>query len=201
MVSGGFSPYSRSAIFLCLKGRFVRRNKEAARIEDSLCETARTGKILRVIFTLASAFFVLLFLLDLSSMITCLMSRSNTAVLFESLVACIQDLVMLYAFAVCALVACDSSRGITPFSRKQVKRTLSVGWVMLGYTLFCLVLDPLAAQVQYAAGVAAVSLFGSPQPGELFINFETLIAAGAFFLFSYILNYGKTLQELADETA
>ncbi|MEY8460519.1 hypothetical protein AALA69_05245 [Eggerthellaceae bacterium 24-137] len=179
----------------------MRRNKEIALIEDSLGHIAKVGTVLRIVFTAASVLFALLLVAGLLGIGSALAEGVSVAEWMALASVLIQDLVMLYAFAICALVARDSSRGITPFSRKQVSRTLSVGWVMLGYTLFCLVLDPLAAQVQYAAGVAAVSLFGSPQPGELFINFETLIAAGAFFLFSYILSYGKTLQELADETA
>ena len=179
----------------------MRRNKEAALIEDSLGKITGTGKVLKVVFSLGAAFFLFLLLLDGATFVGGLLSGVSASELLSAIAAAIQDLVMLYAFIVCAFVARDASRVITPFSAQQVRRTLSVGWVLLGYTLFCLVLDPIAAQVQYAAGVAAVSLFGSPQAGELFINFETLIAAGAFFLFSYILNYGKTLQELADETA
>lgn len=179
----------------------MRRNKEIALIEDSLGHIAKMGIVLRVVFTAASVLFSLLLVVGLIGIGSAITESAPVAERMALASVLIQDLVMLYAFVVCALVARDSSHGITPFSCKQVRRTLSVGWVMLGYTLFCLVLDPLAAQVQYAVGVAAVSLFGSPQPGELFINFETLIAAGAFFLFSYILSYGKTLQELADETA
>lgn len=179
----------------------VRRNKEAALIEDALHGNVRTGKVLRVVFVLAAVFFGLLFAVDVCSCATGALGGLGGAEVFSAVAAAIQDLVMLYSFVICALIAHDVSRNITPFSAKQVHRALSVGWVLLGYTLLCLVLDPLAAQVQYAAGVVAVSLFGSPQPGELFLNFETLIAAGAFFLFAYILNYGKTLQELTDETA
>lgn len=179
----------------------MKRNKEAALIEDSLCGIAKTGKLLRIIFLLASLLFALFGVLDLWALFCIGFDRAGAAMSLPLIAALVQDLVMLYSLVVCALVSHDASRNITPFTQRQVRRVLSVGWVLLAYTLFCLVLDPIAAQVQYAAGVAAVSLFGSPQPGELFINFETLMAAGAFFLFAYILNYGKTLQELADETA
>lgn len=179
----------------------MKRNKEEAQIANALSKTAKPGRILKVVFVFAAAFFGLLVGLSIYGIFLGAMQGVSGPEWVRLVSTLVQDLVMLYAFIVCALVARDASRAITPFSAQQVRRTLSVGWVLLGYTLFCLVLDPIAAQVQYAAGVAAVSLFGSPQAGELFINFETLIAAGAFFLFSYILNYGKTLQELADETA
>lgn len=179
----------------------MRRNKEAARIEDSLSHITRMGKVLKIVFASAAALFASLLAVAIVGISAAIIEGASAGEWPALISVLVQDLVMLYVFIVCALVARDASRAITPFSAQQVRRTLSVGWVLLGYTLFCLVLDPIAAQVQYAAGVAAVSLFGSPQAGELFINFETLIAAGAFFLFSYILNYGKTLQELADETA
>lgn len=179
----------------------MKRNKEEAQIANALSQAVKPGRILKVVFMFAATFFWLLTGLSIYGMVLGVMQGAAGPEWVRLVSTLAQDLVMLYAFVICALVARDTSRAITPFSAKQVRRTLSVGWVMLGYTLFCLVLDPLAAQVQYAAGVAAVSLFGSPQAGELLINFETLIAAGAFFLFAYILNYGKTLQELADETA
>lgn len=179
----------------------MKRNKEAALIENALKPITRMGSILHVLFAIAAALFVLLLAFGLIGAGTAMANGASVVDGLAWLNVLVQDLVMLYSFVVCALVSHDASRNITPFTQRQVRRVLSVGWVLLAYTLFCLVLDPIAAQVQYAAGIAAVSLFGSPQPGELFINFETLMAAGAFFLFAYILNYGKTLQELADETA
>lgn len=51
----------------------------------------------------------------------------------------------------------------------------------------------------FLGGGAEYLIYPSEQAAGLDVNFETLIAAGAFFLFAYILSYGKTLQELADE--
>ena len=179
----------------------MKRHKEAALIVDSLTRIVSIGKSLYVLFAMGAALFLILTLFGILGAVSAVVGGSSVSEHLTWFSALVQDIVMLYSLVVCAAVAWDASRSHTPFSRKQVRRVLSVGWALLAYTLFCLVLDPLAAQVQYAAGVAAISLFGSSHPGELFVNFETLIAAGAFFLFAYILDYGKTLQELADETA
>lgn len=103
------------------------------------------------------------------------------------------------AFTLCALVAHDVAKGATPFSEKQIRRMLITGWLMVGFTLFCLFWDPFVSVLSFSFGGVDFGIFASDQPGGLNLNFETLIAAGAFFLFAYILSYGKTLQELADE--
>jgi len=179
----------------------VKRNREAALLEESLQKANRMGRVLRVVFFAAAAFFVILAFLDIGFFL--FEPRASTggyewASLASGLA---QDVVMFYSFVVCALIANDASKSETPFSCKQRNRALRVAWFMLAYTIVCFFLDPIAAQLQYSAGSATVGLYAGEQAGDLYINFETLIAAGAFFLFSYILNYGKTLQELADETA
>lgn len=76
---------------------------------------------------------------------------------------------------------------------------LAMGWIMVGFTLFCLAWSPLVSVIDLSLGGAEYLIYPSEQAAGLDVNFETLIAAGAFFLFAYILSYGKTLQELADE--
>ena len=125
----------------------MRRNKEAALIEDSLGKITGTGKVLKVVFSLGAAFFLFLLLLDGATFVGGLLSGVSASELLSAIAAAIQDLVMLYAFIVCALVARDASRAITPFSAQQVRRTLSVGWVLLGYTLFFGVGNMLVAVV------------------------------------------------------
>lgn len=102
-------------------------------------------------------------------------------------------------FALCSLVAFDVSKGQTPFSQRQINRVLAMGWIMVGFTLFCLAWSPLVSVVDLSLGGTEYLIYPSEQAAGLDVNFETLIAAGAFFLFAYILSYGKTLQELADE--
>lgn len=96
-------------------------------------------------------------------------------------------------------VAFDVSKGQTPFSQRQINRVLAMGWIMVGFTLFCLAWSPLVSVIDLSLGGAEYLIYPSEQAAGLDVNFETLIAAGAFFLFAYILSYGKTLQELADE--
>ena len=157
------------------------------------------GRFLSVAFAVAAAFFVVLALFLLVALVQQSGSGNGAAVWIGAMYALTQDVVMGLAFTLCALVAHDVAKGATPFSEKQIRRMLVTGWLMVGFTLFCLFWDPLVSALSFSFGGVDFGIFTSDQPGGLNLNFETLIAAGAFFLFAYSLSYGKTLQELADE--
>ena len=77
----------------------MKRNKEAALIEDSLCGIAKTGKLLRIIFLLASLLFALFGVLDLWVLFCIGFDRAGAAISLPLIAALVQDLVMLYSFA------------------------------------------------------------------------------------------------------
>lgn len=177
----------------------LKINRELGKIESSLQRAHRMGRFLGIVFAVAAAFFVVLALFLLISLAQQPSSGDAAAVWIGAVYALVQDVVMGASFALCALVARDMAKGATPFSEKQIRRVLASGWLMVGFTLFCLFWDPLVSALSFSFSGFEFGVFASDQVGGLNLNFETLIAAGAFFLFAYILSYGKTLQELADE--
>lgn len=177
----------------------MKINRELGKIESSLQRAHRMGCFLSIVFAVAAAFFVVLALFLLISLIQQPSSGDTVAVWIGAIYALVQDVVMGVSFALCALVARDMAKGATPFSERQIRRMLATGWLMIGFTLFCFFWDPLVSALSFSFNGFEFGVFSSDQAGGLSLNFETLIAAGAFFLFAYILSYGKTLQELADE--
>ena len=176
----------------------MRVNREIGRIESSLGRAHRLGRILGVAFAAASVFFGILAVWLLVSLFL-LGGPDGSALEIGAIYAFVEDLAMGSAFALCSLVAFDVSKGQTPFSQRQINRVLAMGWIMVGFTLFCLAWSPLVSVIDLSLGGAEYLIYPSEQAAGLDVNFEPLIAAGAFFLFAYILSYGKTLQELADE--
>lgn len=156
------------------------------------------GRFLGIVFAVASAFFGVLAIWLLVSFAQSGVAGDG-ALDAAAIYALVEDIAMGSAFALCSLVAFDVSKGQTPFSQRQINRVLAMGWIMVGLTLFCLAWTPLVSMIDLSLGNVEYLIFPSEQPAGLNVNFETLIAAGAFFLFAYILSYGKTLQELADE--
>lgn len=169
-------------------------------IESSLKKARGVGRLLSVVFMLATLLFLVLLCANILVLVWgSLHSPDGLALAVGMIDALVQNFSMICAFLVCSLVARDVSKGKTPFSDTQIRRIRIAAWVMLGYTVFCLLWGPLAVTLQFSLGSMAYGVVALQQPGDINLNFETLIAAGAFFLFAYILSYGKTLQDLADE--
>lgn len=178
----------------------MRQNKELGLIENSLKKAHKAGRFLFVVFSLATVLFAVLLCLNVVILLLGFSQfPDKMALMIGSTDALVQNCAMICSFSMCALVARDVSGGKTPFSDKQIGRIRIAAWSMLVYTIFCLLWSPLAITLQFSFGSVAYDVVAGQQPGDINLNFETLIAAGAFFLFAYILSYGKTLQELADE--
>ncbi len=178
------------------------RNREALLIETSLNRAHRMGKLLFVLFVCAACFSVLF----ICSYVALIFLTGNDIVhnpdlIVQLVYSLIETLAMCAVYIICALVARDVSKGETPFTRLQIRRMSATAWIMLGFTILSFVWSPLTTSLQAAMGAFDVGFVSTPNTLDFHINFGALVAAGAFFLFAYILDYGKTLQELADETA
>ena len=67
----------------------MRRNKEAALIEDSLGKITGTGKVLKVVFSLGAAFFLFLPLLDGATFVGGLLSGVSASELLSAILSLI----------------------------------------------------------------------------------------------------------------
>lgn len=180
----------------------MRVNREARLISTSLGRANRAGKVLCILFSAAAGFSALFAVLFVGLQIVEGASvlgdpRSALAILYSFL----ETAVMFAVYLLCAFVAYDVSRGRTPFSRKQIRRVSAAACLMLAFTALSFVWEPLTTLLLISSNALTVGFEGESSSVDFRINFGALVAAGAFFLFSYILSYGKTLQELADETA
>ena len=171
-------------------------------INASLSKANRAGKVFCIVFSCAAAFSALFAILFVALQVVAGESVfSDPALAAGAIYSLIETGVMFAVYVLCARLAYDVSRGMTPFCKVQVKRITMAGWLMLAITLLGLVWDPITSPILASSSSLAVGFEVGQDSVDFHINFGALVATGAFFLFSYILNYGKTLQELADETA
>lgn len=175
----------------------MQEHRETKMISKALSRTQAIGRVFFVVFAICALFFLLL--LIASFVFAILGSSDILSSLLILLPGIVQYIAMGSTFALCSLVAWGVSRENTPFSKKQIRRILVSGLIMLGYTVFCLLYPVAFASFHLESIGLSLEIYPSVEPGDLNINFETLIAACSFFFFAYILGYGRTLQELNDE--
>lgn len=175
-------------------------NREESLLGEALARVKRIGRGLCVAFVLAAV-------LSLAFAVFCLLgiviSGVGQLAAFQVgglVYSAIQSLVMLTVYSLCALVAYDASRGMTPFSDRQIRRIVAAACVMAVFTLMCLVWDPLVYEFSLAYGDVSVGIDASVSSNTYFVNFGALVAAGTLFLFAFVMVYGKTLQQFSDET-
>ncbi len=72
--------------------------------------------------------------------------------------------------------------------------------VLFAYVVFCSIWDPLLSAVVISNDTSLIAITSEPEPSGIRINIEAFLASCAFFLFSFILDYGRTLQQLSDES-
>lgn len=174
------------------------RNRESILIRNALSRFASTAKVLTVAFCVGALLFTVVGLITVVSLF------AGEAITPEMVVgaigALVQDAVVVATFVLCALVARDVSRSEIPFTRTQFLRIRAVAWIMLAYFVFCAAWDPLIVPVALTGSPLSVNIVPESEPSGIRINIEAFLASCAFFLFSFILDYGRTLQQLSDES-
>lgn len=181
-------------------------NRESHLIQKAMDKSLAVGRVLAIVFAVAAGFFaVLAVVLGFSLVMGAQEAAGRGGVVVATVSALVEDAVMIASFVLCSLLARDVSKGRTPFSATQINRTRAIAWILVGYFVFCLVWGPLASSSLFVAGPLSLEVVSptsalSPAAADIHVNFGVLLAACAFFLFSYILNYGRTLQRLSDET-
>lgn len=177
------------------------RNREIELLERSFAGIPRLGKLLCIIFTISACLSAtMIFFLAASPFFFTVDGAAGSVSVVQIAYDIIAQLAMLAVYIMCALVAWDMSKGETPFTQKQVRRTLTAACIAALYTLVCFIWDPLFAAIEVASGPLTSVYDADLEPATFFVNFGTLLASAVLFLLAYILNYGKTLQALSDET-
>lgn len=179
----------------------MRVNREREILNNTVVRAQRIGKVIYAVFAAVTV---------LSALITC---ANLLGIIFEASAekgelfhvggfaySTVQSVVMTTAYLLCALVARDASRGMSPFSSVEVRRVLAAAWILAVFTMMSLVWDPVVSEVVYTSGAFSIGQSTAVSSNTLFINFGALVATGALFLFAYILKYGATLQQFSDET-
>ncbi|MEC4271615.1 hypothetical protein VJ923_00395 [Adlercreutzia sp. R25] len=177
------------------------RNREIELLERSFAGIPRLGKLLGIIFTICACLSAIMILfLAASPFFFAVDGVAGFAPAAQIAYDIIGQLAMLAVYVMCALVAWDMSKGETPFAQKQVRRALAAACIVALYTLVCFIWDPLFSAIEVALGPLTSVYDADLKPATFFVNFGTLLASAVLFLLAYILNYGKTLQALSDET-
>lgn len=177
------------------------RNRETVLIEESLVRLKRTGKVLFFVFAgMAVLFGAVAVLFAAMVFVGAELFENSFEAVLSAVYGAVEMAVAGAVFLICALTSRDASRGLTPFSQKQIKRIKAAGWLLLGYVLFCLIWEPFVCALTLSLNNITFDVYTAEQPLDIDINYQALLTSCAFFLFSYILSYGCTLQQLSDET-
>lgn len=175
------------------------KNRETELLKRAFGEIPAIGRVLYVLFAIAAGVATLgivFYPLAWEDIV----EASNVPGL-EITYGVLGYLAVLCPCVCCAMLARDISKGESPFAAKQVRRIFLAACVLAGYTLCCFIWNPIISSVQARLGpVSAVTFSDYFLVPDLFVGFWMIVATMSMLLFAMVLNYGKTLQMLADET-
>lgn len=175
------------------------KNRETELLREASGQIPAMGRALYVLFVIATV--IALMSLVFYPRVWGEIMQSSDAAGAEIISGTLGRLALLCPCLCCALLARDAANGESPFSGKQAKRVFFSACAIAIYTFSCFLWQPLISSIQERLGPTRAAQFSEyAMIPDISMLFWMIVVTLAMLLFAMVLNYGKTLQMLVDET-
>lgn len=173
------------------------KNKD---IESYLAIIAKGGAVVSTLLKLFAILLLILgllpfFLLCLGPTFPLWAILSMEGTMGNAFLASVQMILFVIPIWILSNICQETSRGVPPFSMKQVRRMRVVTVVILLFAAVDLLLDPGSLLLDFNGFLLGGYVHGYAHK----INIAALVAALVLFLLSFVFKYGVMLQSVSDD--